>query len=99
MWSKGLNQFLPFIATIVLFLVTDLLTETLLGLAVGVFFVIRDNYRSAFVVTSDGPNRYIRFTANVSFLNKARLKHVFEEAERGGMVIIDGAQASEGRRL
>ena len=93
MWSKGLNQFLPFIATIVLILVTDLLTGTLLGLAVGVFFVIRDNYRSAFVVTSDGPNRYIRFTANVSFLNKARLKHVFEEAERGGMVIIDGTQA------
>ncbi|MEZ4380127.1 MAG: SulP family inorganic anion transporter [Nannocystaceae bacterium] len=93
MWSKGPNQFLPFIATIVLILVTDLLTGTLLGLGVGVLFVVRDNYRSAFVVTSDGPNLYIRFTANVSFLNKARLKHVFEEAERGGMVIIDGTQA------
>ncbi len=93
MWAKGVNQFTPFIATIILILVTDLLRGTLLGLAVGVLFVIRDNFRAAFVVTTDGPNVYIRFTANVSFLNKARLKHVFEEVPRGGHVIIDGSQA------
>jgi len=93
MWAKGINQFTPFIATIILILVTDLLRGTLLGLAVGVLFVIRDNFRSAFIVTADGPNVYIRFTANVSFLNKARLKHVFEEVRPGGHVIIDGSQA------
>ncbi len=93
MWAKGINQFIPFISTIILILVTDLLRGTLLGLVIGVLFVIRDNCRSAFVVTEDGDNVYIRFTANVSFLNKARLKHIFEEVPQGGHVIIDGSQA------
>jgi len=93
MWSKGLNQFIPFIATIGLILLTDLLRGTLLGLAVGVLFVIRDNFRAAFVVTHDGPDVNIRFTANVSFLNKAKLKHVFEGVPPGGHVVIDGGVA------
>lgn len=92
MWAKGAGQFLPFIATVALILLTDLLTGTLLGLGVGLFFVIRENYRTAITATTDGPNVFVRFAANVTFLNKARLKKIFEEAQPGFM-IIDGSQA------
>jgi MFS superfamily sulfate permease-like transporter len=93
MWAKGWTQFAPFIATVIFILLSDLLTGTLLGLLVGIYFVIRSNYRSALVVSSEGDCRYVRFTQSVSFLNKGRLKQVLEEVPAGGRLILDGTRA------
>lgn len=93
MWAKGMSHFVPFIATVALILLTDLLTGTLLGLAVGLFFVLRTNYHTGIIVTKDGINRHIRFGTSVSFLNKGRLKEIFEDVPEGGTVIIDCTQS------
>lgn len=93
MWAKGLSHFVPFLATIGLILLTDLLTGTLLGLAIGLFFVLRTNYHTGIMVTADGINRHLRFGTSVSFLNKGRLKEIFEEVPEGGTVIIDSSQS------
>ncbi len=94
MYAKGLNQFLPFIATVALILLTDLLTGTLLGVATGIYFVIRANYRSAVFVSIDGTNHYIRLAESVTFLNKGRLKAALEAVPAGGRVIVDGARTT-----
>jgi MFS superfamily sulfate permease-like transporter len=93
MWAKGPNQFIPFIATVVAIVVTDLLTGTVLGIVIGLVFVLRTNFESAVQVVDDGPNRFVKFTGNVSFLNKGRLKDIFASAQPGGVVIVDGTRS------
>jgi MFS superfamily sulfate permease-like transporter len=92
-WRSGRAQFLPFAATIVAILVTDLLTGTMIGVAFAVAFILYGQYTQAIVVTDDGKNRLIRFVSDVSFLHKARLKEAFESAPNGGEIIVDGTRA------
>jgi MFS superfamily sulfate permease-like transporter len=92
-WAMGREQFVPFIVTIACILFTDLLTGTLLGIAFSIFFIVYTHYRTAIVVTDDGPSRMVRFVYDVSFLHKARLKEAFEGTPRGGHLIIDGTRA------
>lgn len=57
-YQKGWDQFLPFIITIVAILATDLLKGVIIGIAVGLFFAFRSNFRKAvFVVT--GNKKYL----------------------------------------
>lgn len=90
---RGLDQSLPFAATIVAILLTDLLVGVLLGIAVGVYFVVRSNFHSALVVTRDGQQLLVRFAKDVSFLNKPALVDTFAEVPDGSMVLIDGTRA------
>ena len=53
MWRAGLDQFLPFIVTVVATVLTDLLTGVMLGAAVGVLMVLLTNYKSAIRVVVD----------------------------------------------
>ena len=46
MYSKGLNQFIPFIATILAIVFTDLLIGVLLGLVVSIFYLLKSNYKN-----------------------------------------------------
>jgi MFS superfamily sulfate permease-like transporter len=90
---RGLDQSLPFGATIVAILLTDLLVGVLFGIAVGVYFVVRSNFHSALVITRDGENLLIRFAKDVSFLNKPTLVSTFAEVPEGTHVLIDGTRA------
>ncbi len=90
---RGLDQSLPFAATIVAILLTDLLVGVVLGIAVGVYFVVRSNFHSALVVTRDGAQLLVRFAKDVSFLNKPALVRTFAEVTEGSAVLIDGTRA------
>ena len=92
LWRMGSEQFLPFITTVLSILLTDLLIGTALGFVFSVFFVIVSHYRGAIVVTDDGGNRLIRFSSNVSFLHKAKLRGALEGAPAGSNIILDGTR-------
>ncbi|MGH6936478.1 MAG: SulP family inorganic anion transporter, partial [Methylocella sp.] len=92
-YGKGFNQFAPFITTIVAILVTDLLKGMAIGMAVGLFFVLRTNYHAAITLTRDGRNYLLRLQKDVSFLNKARLRDYLARVEENGYLIIDGTKA------
>ncbi len=93
-YGKGFNQFAPFITTIVAILVTDLLKGMAIGMAVGLFFVLRTNYHAAITLTRDGRNYLLRLQKDVSFLNKARLRDYLARVEENGYLIIDGTKAN-----
>jgi MFS superfamily sulfate permease-like transporter len=44
-YKKGWDQFLPFVITIVAILLTDLLIGVLIGIGVGLFFIVRSNFK------------------------------------------------------
>ena len=91
MYKDGPNQFLPFVVTIVAVLVTDLLIGIAIGTAVGIFFTIRANFRSAIITSQEGEGKVrIKFKKNVSFLNKAILTQTLNDIEPNMHVIVDG---------
>jgi MFS superfamily sulfate permease-like transporter len=92
-YTKGWNQFVPFVATIAAILFTDLLIGILVGICVALFFLIRSNFRSAVMVVNDENKYLIRFRKDVSFLNKPIVKKKLEEVPRNAYVIIDVQRA------
>jgi MFS superfamily sulfate permease-like transporter len=92
-YQKGWNQFLPFVITIGAILLTDLLVGVLIGIAVGLFFVLRTNFKSAVFVVND-QNRYLfRLRKDVSFMNKPIIKNKLEEVPEDSFVLIDAQRA------
>lgn len=92
-YSKGWDQFVPFVVTIVAILLTDLLTGIMIGLGVGLFFMIRSNFQSSVFVVNDENNYLVRLRKDVSFLNKPIIKRKLDAVPDGAFVIIDASRA------
>ena len=92
-YKKGWDQFMPFVITILAIVVTDLLKGVLIGIAIGIFFIIRSNFRSAIFTIIDNNNHLIRLRKDVSFFSKPRLKLIFENIPENASVIIDLTKA------
>ena len=92
-YKKGWDQFVPFVVTIAAILLTDLLIGIIIGIGVGLFFLIRSNFRSAVIVVTDDKNYLIRLRKDVSFLNKPIIKKKLEEVPANAFVIIDVTRA------
>ena len=93
MYKKGWHQFIPFMATILAIVFTDLLIGILFGLFISGFFLLRDNYRNPFVIEKDklhiGEVIRLELANQVSFLNKASIKDTLWGVPENAKVIID----------
>lgn len=89
MWRAGASQFVPFAVTVFAVVATDLLKGTLIGLVVGLFFAIRRQQKNAIVQTSDGGAVTLRFTKDMTFLQKAALKETLRQLPEGSSVTVD----------
>jgi len=92
-YREGWDQFLPFVITIAAILFTDLLRGVLIGWAVGLFFVVRASFYSAILVIRDGKDIFIRFTKDLTFIHKIRLRQELSRIEDGSRVYFDGSRA------
>lgn len=97
-WRIGLDHFIPFAVTIVAILATDLLIGIVVGLAAGIFFVLRNNFQTAYHLQEDNfhYSRTLRLVLaeETSFLNKASIVHTLNTIPPGSSVEIDGTRAS-----
>jgi MFS superfamily sulfate permease-like transporter len=95
MYKSGYEQFVPFIATIVGVLLTDLLKGIFIGIAVAIFYILRRNFRHNYTITetetADGPEIHMDLAEEVTFLNKASIVQYFYDAPEGVSMIIDGS--------
>jgi MFS superfamily sulfate permease-like transporter len=94
MFKKGWDQFIPFASTITAILLTDLLKGILIGIAIGLLFVLKSNFHRALFCVNEGNNYLIRLLKDVSFLNKALLRNTFRNIPDGSFVIIDGSRST-----
>ena len=92
-YHKGMSQFLPFVITISAILATDLLKGMAIGMAIGLFFVIKANYHAAITMTKTNSHYLITLNKDVSFLNKALLRKFILMVEENGKVTIDAQKA------
>jgi MFS superfamily sulfate permease-like transporter len=94
-WKFGLEQFLPFVVTIAVMLLTDLLKGVCAGIVVAVIFIIRANIKSSFDSSSEviqGQLYYlIKLPQHVTFFNKGYLIKFFAGIKSDSKVIIDGS--------
>ncbi|HZZ82446.1 MAG TPA: SulP family inorganic anion transporter [Gemmataceae bacterium] len=95
MWQEGPYQFIPFIATMIAIVCTDLLRGILIGLGVGILFILNSNLRKPVrrVVEKHlgGDVLHIQFASQVSFLNRAALEKILHGVPRGGHVLLDAS--------
>jgi MFS superfamily sulfate permease-like transporter len=96
MWRQGVEQFLPFIVTVVGVVLTDLLEGVSMGLAVAIVILLQRNYlNSHFLHLHDRQNsdeRHVvtmQLAEEVSFLNKGAIKKELNLIPDGSQVVLD----------
>jgi MFS superfamily sulfate permease-like transporter len=92
-WHKGKYQFIPFIATLLAVVFTDLLKGVALGMIISVIFILRGNMQRAYRFRKDefeeGNVIRIDLAQEVSFLNKAAIKVTLNAIPENSRVVIN----------
>jgi MFS superfamily sulfate permease-like transporter len=95
MYKLGWEQFVPFTATVVAILATDLLKGITVGLLVGTFYTLRHSYRNSHymkdVMTNEDGHEvhHLVLAEEVSFFNKASVIKALEAIPTNSKVVID----------
>jgi MFS superfamily sulfate permease-like transporter len=94
-WNKGIYQFVPFIATLLAVVLTDLLKGVALGMVISIIFILRGNLKRAYNFRKEeykeGDVIHIDLAQEVSFLNKAAIKTTLNEMPENSKVVIDAS--------
>ena len=92
-WEKGKYQFVPFIATLIAVVFTDLLKGVTLGIIISIIFVLKGNLKRAYSFRkeayADGDIIHIDLAQEVSFLNKAAIKTTLNDIPENSKVVIN----------
>lgn len=91
--GQGWSQFLPFLVTLMAIVFTDLLKGVMIGLVIGIFFVIRANHHQAVTVVRRERHHLMRFNKDLSFVNKNELRTKLRLIPAGAHLIVDRARA------
>jgi len=97
-WHNGKYQFIPFVATVLAVVFTDLLKGVGIGLAISIFYILQGNMKRAYYLSreklNDADELTIKLAEEVSFLNKAAIKKTLKNIQPGSKVIIDARTTS-----
>jgi MFS superfamily sulfate permease-like transporter len=95
-YERGKYQFIPFIATLLAVVFTDLLKGVALGLLISIIFVLKGNMQRAYRFRKetlvDGDTIHIDLAQEVSFLNKAAIKTTLASIPENSKVIINATE-------
>ncbi|EJF11115.1 SulP family inorganic anion transporter [Pontibacter sp. BAB1700] len=99
MYRGGLNQFLPFVVTVLAIVFTDLLTGIGIGMVVGIFFILKNSYHVSHTVVKEksqaGREKYrIVLAEEVTFLNKGNILEELRRVPEGAELEIDMSRSA-----
>lgn len=99
MYRLGWVQFIPFAITVAGIVFTDLLMGIAMGMAVAIFYILRQNFRNPYFIAEDveqhpGDIIHIKLSEDVSFLNRATIMRTLSEIPKNTKVIIDATNSS-----
>ena len=95
MYKAGMYHFVPFCATILGLVFTDMLIGMGIGLTAALFSILLENYKSAFYFHEAhfGNKTILRLSEHVSFLNKANIQQTLEQLPDDAEVVIDATRS------
>jgi SulP family sulfate permease len=97
MYNLGWSQFIPFMATVLGILFTDLLKGIAIGMAVAIYYILRGHYKNAydFHKTKQNDKEIIKITLaeEVTFLNKGSIIQTLNSLPKHAHVVIDGTRS------
>ncbi len=97
-WSLGWKQFIPFVLTILVILLTDLLIGVSIGLLISIYFIVQNNFKAEYKITKTEhlgiETQYIKLNSNVTFLNKVKLRKALDEVPEYCVLTIDGSECN-----
>lgn len=97
MFNSGRDVYIPFLVTIVGIIFTDLLIGIVLGLSVGIFQVLYNNFKKPYEVTTyedDGDHKlHLELSENLTFLSKASMIETISHIPDDGKVVIDASRS------
>jgi MFS superfamily sulfate permease-like transporter len=87
----GLTQLLPFAVTIAAVLALDLLRGVIVGIVIGIGFVLYENSKRAVLAERDETGAWLmRFRRDGTFVSKPGIVSTLDEVDDGERVVIDG---------
>ena len=93
MWHAGRKQFIPFVATVLAVVLTDLLKGVALGLIISIFYILRQNLKTPYFFNKkeyhEGDVIRLALAQEVSFLNKASIKLTLENLPDNSTLVLD----------
>jgi MFS superfamily sulfate permease-like transporter len=97
MYQLGWYQFIPFMATVIGIVFTDLLKGIAIGMAVSIFYILRSHYKNPYEFHKskvNGKDTYkIMLAEEVSFLNKGSILQTINQVPPESSVVIDGSKS------
>ena len=99
MYKLGWEQFVPFTATVVAILASDLLKGITIGILFGIFYTLRHSYRNSHHLKDITTNEHgqevhhLVLAEEVSFFNKASVLKVLDAMPSNSKVIIDATKS------
>ncbi len=96
MYKEGVQQFVPFMVTLVAIVLTDLIIGVGIGLAVSFGFILAGNVRRPITQIKEnhlaGEVDHIQLANQVSFLNRVALENALSQAEPGKHLLLDAEE-------
>ncbi|MGL5938585.1 MAG: SulP family inorganic anion transporter [Phocaeicola sp.] len=97
-WHKGKYQFIPFAATLVAVVATDLLKGVAIGMIISISYILIGNMKRAYYLSEDElqpeDEVYMTLAEEVSFLNKASIKNTLRGIKPGMKMTIDASRTT-----
>lgn len=98
MYKAGFDQFIPFVITVLAIVFTDLLIGIGIGLAFGVFFILKRNMENTYSYNRNTHKPedpvVLVLSEEVSFLNKASILETLDNLPKNSKVTIDGSRTT-----
>jgi carbonic anhydrase len=89
MYSRGWLQFLPFIATILAMIFTDLLKGVGLGLVISILFILWENMKHSFNLKEKDGAKHLELGPHITYLHKAHILSALNGLKKGDSVVVD----------
>lgn len=97
MWAGGKDVFIPFMVTVLGIIFTDLLVGIVLGLIVGIFQVLYNNFKKPYEVRTFKDNGeevlHLELSENLTFLSKASMIDTVAHIPDNSSILIDASRS------
>jgi len=98
MYKQGIGQFAPFIITILVIVISNLLVGIGIGLAIAFVHILWENFRRPYQTELEGADQgkpvTMELSEHVTFLNKASIINTLDSLPDGILFIIDARKSA-----